>query len=93
MVLHWHDFTAECDYAVKTDSEVFLYDDNFDEILHIKNITDTEWNYISIQNGEWSESYDIPSVKERLEADIDYLEMMNDSMAADLDYCLMMIGE
>lgn len=93
MILHWHDYEKECEYAVKTDTEAFLYDENFDEIMHITNITDSEWNYISLQNGEWSEPYDIPSVKERLESDIDYLEMMNESMEADIDYCLMMLGE
>lgn len=75
MQVIWRDGVFECAKAAKTDSEVILYDENNNEINRIFNITDEEWNYISIQNGEWTK---IPTALDIMRADVDFLLMLNE---------------
>lgn len=67
------------DKAVKTETEVILFDDNRSEILHLSNITENEWQYISLEEGEWSDLDEIPSDIDILRADVDYLLMLSET--------------
>lgn len=100
MILLWHNEKYECEYAIRGKDSVRLYDSSFKMILSIDNISSEEWNNFSFQSGDWSESTAIPSEKEILQSDIDYLSMINESLEsdneflrADLDYCLMLLEE
>lgn len=93
MILHWYDEETECYKAVRNESEVFLYNEEFKLIKHIFNIGENEWSHIILQNGEWSDPSEIPSTEEKLYSEIDFLTMENESLRADVDYLLMMIGE
>lgn len=62
--------------AAKTDTEVILYNENNREILHFTNVVGDEWNYISLEGGEWLLPSDIPTEIDKLRADIDYLMMI-----------------
>lgn len=98
MKIKWYNTEFECDYAVKGYDTVSGYDDHFRRTAHIINIYGAEWEHISLIGGEWSES--VPTREEALQADIDYLTMVDEALTAesvqgraDIDYLLMMIGE
>ena len=98
VTLKWHNEIFEADKAVRLSNSVILYDENNNEIFKIKNIFGPEWNYITLQNGEWSEASEIPTEYDYLQADIDFLQMENDALTieneqrrADVDYCLMLL--
>ena len=73
MIVHY-DLTAyPCEKACKTDHEVILYDENDVEIFRISNISDCEWNFITIEDGEWTTE---PTEMEIMRADLDYCLML-----------------
>lgn len=72
----WHDVEYECAYAVRNSDSIFLYDEHYNLINQIINITKSEWKHIILQNGEWSEQKDIPNEIDHLRADVDYLMMI-----------------
>lgn len=84
-VLYDHS-TYVCSYAAKSDTEVVLYDENRNVIEHIQNVKGNEWNYISIFGGEWEDLPEELTSEEIIQNRIDMLQ-------ADLDYCLMLLGE
>ena len=99
ITLHWYDKFITAHYAVKGADYVILYDDKYNEVVRIINITSREWPYISI-DGEWTDPSGIPTAEEILRADIDYLTMESDYLAgeseqarADIDYLLMITEE
>lgn len=98
MKLLWHNAIFEYPYAVRKDSSVIFYNESYEEVNSIVGITSEEWKHISIQNGSWTDSYEIPTETDHLIADLDYLEMENEQLSeenevlrADLDYCLMIL--
>lgn len=100
MIVHWHDETFECNIAVRGYNYIVMYDENYNEIQQIVNIIGREWNDISIENGEWSDPSIIPTELERVQADVDFLTMENESLTeqteidrADIDYLLMLVEE
>ena len=72
----WNDVEYECPYAVRNSDSIFLYDENYNLINRILNITKNEWKNIIIQNGEWSNKEDIPTAIDYIRADVDYLMMI-----------------
>ena len=100
ITLHWYDETFTGDIAVRGYDYVALYDENYNEVRRIINIYGTEWEHISIDGGEWSHPDVIPTAKDYLRADIDFLTMENESLTAeseqaraDIDYLLMITEE
>ncbi len=98
--MQWRNITYDYPYAVRKNSSITFYDEFFNYITDIIGISPEEWNYISIQEGEWTRVTEIPTEIDRLKADLDFLTMENESFAeenellrADLDYCLMMLEE
>jgi hypothetical protein len=96
---HWYNeiFTAE--YAVNFGSDVFLYDENYNLIRHIQNLTYRDADHVSLE-GTWTDPSEIPTETDRLQASIDYLDMQAESLEAsdeanraDIDYCLMMLDD
>ena len=86
IIVHYGSSSYECSYAARTETEVILYDANHELISRISGIYGDEWDYISIENGEWSEPEEAPSEKDILNARLD-------QMQADLDYCLMLLED
>lgn len=100
MILLWCDEPYECEYAIKEATSVRLYDSSFKMVLAVDNISPKEWNNFVFQSGDWSESTAVPSESEKLQSDVDFLTMVNESLEsdneilrADLDYCLMLLEE
>lgn len=98
MILKWRNATFEYPHAVREESAVIFYDASYKKVNSITGITAKEWKHISIQNGSWTDSYEIPTETDHLIADLDYLEMENEQLSeenevlrADLDYCLMIL--
>ena len=96
---YWYNeiFTAE--YAVNFGSDVFLYDENYNLIHHIQNLTYRDADDVSLE-GTWTDPSEIPTETDRLQASIDYLDMQAESLEAsdeanraDIDYCLMMLDD
>ena len=97
----------ECDHAAKSEHDVAGYDENNHLLFHISGIWDEEWDWFSIDGGEWLNFDEMPSEKEVLDADLNYMTMMNEFLEdknselqsqidmdrADLDFCLMLLGE
>lgn len=88
----------ECSKAARSDDEVVMYDDENRVLNRISGIIGDEWNYISIEDGEWLDINDMPTTFDMTKSDIDYLIMANDFLLmendilrADLDYCLMLL--
>lgn len=97
--LKWHEEIFTADKAVKTTDSVVLYTADNSEIITIRNITPKEWKFIEL-DGQLTEPEDIPSYREKLQADLDYLTMENEYLEeqaeqyrADIDYCLMLLEE
>lgn len=76
MIIKWRDTEYLCEYAVKKKNSVIGYDSNYSEVCKIVNIDKHEWDYITLENGEWSES--VPTFQEALRADVDYLLMLQE---------------
>ena len=99
ITLHWYNQTFTAEYAVRGFDYVALYDEDYNETNRIVNIIGREWQHISL-DGEWTEPSEIPTDSDRMQADIDYLTMENESMEeslgqaqADIDYLLMILEE
>ena len=100
MILHWYNETYIGAIAVRGYDYVALYDEDYNELQRIVNIYGREWDHISIEGGEWSSPDVIPTTEDHLRADIDFLTMENESLAAeseqaraDIDYLLMITEE
>lgn len=107
VIVRYGDSEYECDHAAKSDHDVAGYDENDHILFHISNIWDDEWDWFSIEGGEWLEYESMPTEKEVLESDLNYMTMMNeffeeentelkmqiDIDRADIDFCLMLLGE
>lgn len=96
ITLQWHNETFTAEYAVRGFDYVALYDEDYNETKRIINIKGREWQNISLE-GEWMPEDEIPTETDRLQADVDYLTMENNSMEetieqqqADIDYLLML---
>ena len=99
ITLHWHDDVMTAEFAVRGYDYVALYDEDYIETARVIHIIGTEWQNISLE-GEWTPEEDIPTERERMQADIDFLTMENESLEeqneqqqADIDYCLMLLEE
>ena len=95
-----YDMSFTVSYAVKSIDNIILYDENYLETQHIYNITYRDWPHISIEGGTWTDPSEIPTETDRLQANIDYLDMQAESLEAsdeanraDIDYCLMMLDD
>lgn len=101
VTLRWYNETFTGDSGLRLESSVILYNSSFDEIVRIEGIYGDEWLNLSFSGDDWTDNpNDIPSKYEILEADFDYLEMMNESLEqdneqlrADMDYCLMLLED
>ena len=60
--------------AAKSDTDIWIYDENWRVIHHISGIYGSEWDWISIQNGEWMDPSDVPSYEDILEQRVSQLE-------------------
>ena len=77
VTLHYGLSIYTADKAAKTDTEVILYNENNREVLHFVNVIGDEWNYISLEGGEWLSPSDVPTEMDKVRADIDYLMMIS----------------
>ena len=100
ITLHWYDKTVTGDIAVLGDGYVTLYDNEYNVLIDVRNISGAEWNHISIEGGEWSSPDVIPTTEDYLRADVDFLTMENETLTteseqarADIDYLLMITEE
>ena len=98
ITIRYSDYTLSCDHAAKSEHDVWAYDENNKILLHISNIWDSEWNYISIEGGDWLDPEDIPSYEDTIQANLDFLSMINESLEsenealrADVDFLLMIM--
>ena len=75
--------------ASKTEHDVFIYDENWDVINQISNIYGNEWNYISIEGGDWTDLGDIPDMDSELRRRIAELQAqiasIQESMQSHID--------
>ena len=62
--------------AAKSDTDIWIYDENWNVINHISGIYGDEWNFISIENGEWTDLSDVPDPGDFLRNRINQLENM-----------------
>lgn len=90
--LHWYSDIFEGEKATWIGNVVTLYDDENLPIVHITDIGQQDIPNIHLE-GEWSDPADIPTEEEKLRADLDFETMCSEAMQADVDYCLMMLGE
>ena len=95
----WYNEIFVAEYAVNFGSDVFLYDENYNLIRHIQNLTYRDADHVSLE-GTWTDPSEIPTETDRLQASIDYLDMQAESLEAsdeanraDIDYCLMMLDD
>lgn len=100
ITIHWYAESLTAVYAVNYGTDIILYDENYVEIHHISQITSRDWPHISIKGGTWTDPSEIPTDIDRLQANIDYLDMQAEALAesdetnrADIDYCLMMLND
>lgn len=105
--INYDDMIYEGDKACKTDHDFRVFDIYGHETDHVSNIYGAEWGFIRLEDGEWSEPYEIASESEVTRADIDFLTMENEYLEAenqelreaveadraDIDYCLMLLEE
>lgn len=77
VILHYGQSIYTAEKAAKTDTEVILYNENNREVLHFVNVIGDEWNYISLEGGEWLLPSDVPTEMDKVRADIDYLMMIS----------------
>lgn len=78
VIVRYDNIIFHGDIAAKSDTEVVIYDENWNELHKISNISAEEWNFISIEGGEWQPMPEIPTETEKLRADVDYILMLID---------------
>ncbi len=100
ITVNWYDTRFEAAYAVRKGDEIILYDEDYNVTNHIFHLTYRDEPYISIDGGTWTDISEIPTTEDRLQADIDYLNMQAEALEesgeanrADIDYCLMMLND
>ena len=100
VTVHWYELSFDGAYAVNNGDHIVIYDDDYNEIQRITNLTYRDAPHVSIEGGEWTQASEIPTETDRLRADIDYLDMQAESLEAsdeanraDIDYCLMMLDD
>jgi hypothetical protein len=100
ITVNWYDFSFDGIYAVKYENEIVIYDEYYNKIQNITNLTYRDMPFVSIENGTWTDPSEIPTEMDRLQASIDYLDMQAESLEAsdeanraDIDYCLMMLND
>lgn len=98
ITIKWYGVEINGAYAVNLQTDIIIYDDYFNKIQEIVNLTYRDWPHISIEGGTWTDPSEIPTETDRLQASIDYLDMQTESFEksdeinrADIDYCLMML--
>ena len=98
--IYWYTYRFECAFGVVVNDSIILYDENYIETNRIVNLTYRDWPHISIEGGTWTDPSEIPTETDRLQANIDYLDMQAESLQAsdeanraDIDYCLMMLDD
>ena len=62
--------------AARTDTDIYIYDENWREIRHISGIYGDEWNYVSIEGGDWLAPEDVPNAEDLLLERIKELESL-----------------
>lgn len=92
MILHWHDATFECSYAVRTNNEIILYDSEYNVIEKFFNVPPSKWDNFQLEGGNWSNTGDVPTDMDRIRADIDYLLMRDQEMIAEISEIYTMIN-
>ena len=60
--------------AARSENDIWVYDENWNEIYHISGIYGEEWNFISIQNGSWLDPSEVPTQEEILRQKVERLE-------------------
>lgn len=107
VIINYDHMIYKGDKACKSDSDFRVFDEYGKMIDHVSNISKSEWNWISLDQGEWSDPIDIPTESDVLRADVDFLTMENEFLEtenaelraqsevdrADIDYCLMLLEE
>ena len=80
MTLTWYGHEMQCDYAVKDDRTIKMYDDGYKLINEIVHISARDWPHITLTGGDWSAPEDIPTREEVLQSQIDYLMMITEDL-------------
>ena len=100
ITINWYDVKINGAYGVNLQTDIIVYDEHFNKIQEIVNLTYRDWPHISIEGGTWTDPSEIPTETDRLQASIDYLDMQAESLEAsdeanraDIDYCLMMLDD
>ena len=75
ITVHWYEMTFDGEYAVNNGDSVVVYDAGYNEIQRITNLTYRDAPHISISGGEWTQASEIPTALDRLQAQVDFLEM------------------
>lgn len=95
----YYETVHTADKAVRMGDAIIFYNGDNEETERISGIQNRDWLHVSIV-GEWTDPSEIPTVEERLRADVDYLTMENEYLEgeseqarADIDYLLMITEE
>ena len=75
VTVHWYELTFDGEYAVKNGDSIVVYDADYNEIQRIQNLTYRDDDFIGISGGEWTPQSEIPTALDRLQAQVDFLEM------------------
>ncbi len=100
MILKYSGTNFDCAYAIKANHAVYCCDENYRKIHVFSFIHGAEWDAFTLEGGDWTDISDIPEYTDKLQADIDYLDMQtadlekqDETNRADIDYCLMMLND
>ena len=75
VTVKWYELSFDGEYAVKNGDNIVVYDADYNEIQRITNLTYRDDDFISIEGGEWTAASEIPTALDRLQAQVDFLEM------------------
>ena len=75
VTVKWYELSFDGEYAVKNGDSIVVYDADYNEIQRISNLTYRDDDFISIEGGEWTQASEIPTALDRLQAQVDFLEM------------------
>ena len=75
VTVKWYELSFDGAYAVNNGESIVIYDSDYNEIQRIQNLTYRDDDFISISGGEWTAQSEIPTALDRLQAQVDFLEM------------------
>ena len=75
ITVHWYELSFDGAYAVNNGDSIVVYDADYNETQRITNLTYRDAPHISIEGGEWTQASEIPTALDRLQAQVDFLEM------------------